>query len=284
MRRILIIGATGTVGREVVGQLLIENANVRALVRNPDSANLPAHVETVRGDLTLPASLDTALQHVDAVFLVWRAPVAAAEAAIERIGKHAGRVVFLSAPYRAPHPFFQQPNPSASLHAELERLIEASGLEWTFLQPGMFAANALRWWMPAIRESDTIRWPCAEVPTAPIHERDIAAVAVRALCEEGHARKAYVLTGPESLSQRRQIGIIGDAIGRPLRFEEMAPDEARRVLSAQMSPAVADMLLNAWSEAIGRPAYITSTVTDITGAAARTFREWVIDHAAAFRP
>ena len=95
MRRILIIGATGTVGREVVGQLLIENANVRALVRNPDSANLPAHVETVRGDLTLPASLDTALQHVDAVFLVWRAPVAAAEAAIERIGKHAGRVVFL---------------------------------------------------------------------------------------------------------------------------------------------------------------------------------------------
>jgi uncharacterized protein YbjT (DUF2867 family) len=283
MRTILVIGATGAVGREVAGQLLAANMHVRALARNPDSANLPARVETIRGDLTIPASLGPALDNVDTVFLVWSAPVAAAAAAIARIAKQVRRVVFLSAPYRTPHPLFLQPNPSASLHAELERLIEASGLEWTFLQPGMFSANALRWWAAAIREGNTVRWPYGEAPTAPIHERDIAAVAVRALCDEGHSGKTYVLTGPESLTQRQQVGIIGDAIGRPLRFEEMAPGEARRELSARMSPAVADMLLNAWRAAIGQPAFVTSTVLEIAGTPARTFREWVIDHAAAFQ-
>src|SRR5947208_3626986 len=83
---------------------------------------------------------------------------------------------------------------------------------------------------------DVVRWPYLAVPTAPIDERDIAAVAVRALCEDGHAGAEYVLTGPESLSQGEQIVTIGEAIGRTLRVEELSPEEARSELAAIFPP------------------------------------------------
>src|SRR5262249_45417669 len=150
-----------------------------------------------------------------------------------------------SSPHRTPHPLFQQPNPLKQLHAEIERLIEASGLGWTFLRPGMFAANALTWWAPQIRAGDVVRWPYADAPTAPIHEQDIAAVAVRALIEAGHDGAEYVMTGPQSLTQREQVETIGEVIGRSLRFEELSPEEARRELP--FPAPVSKMLMDAWA-------------------------------------
>lgn len=283
MNRTLVIGATGTVGRQILSQLPATGAQVRALARNPDAAGLPPQVEVVRGDLTLPETLDGCLDGVDAVFLVWVAPPAAAVPVLERIAKQARRIVFLSSPHKTAHPFFQPPNPVRGLHAQIERLIETSGLQWTFLRPGMFAANALRWWAPQIRAGDVVRWPYAAAPTAPIHERDIAAVAVRALCEEGHAGAEYVLTGPESLSQVEQVYTIGSVIGRSLRIEEISPDEARREWLARMPAFVVNMLLDAWAAAIGQPALVTSMVTEITEEPARKFLDWATDHAAEFR-
>jgi NAD(P)-dependent dehydrogenase (short-subunit alcohol dehydrogenase family) len=170
MNRILITGATGRAGRQVVSQLLAMGVRVRAVARNPDAAGLPPQVEVVRGDLTLPETLDECLDGIDAVFLVWCASAASAPPAMERIAKHARRIVFLSSPYQTAHPLFQgaQPNPISSLHAGIERLIRASGLAWTFLRPGMFAANALWWWAPQIRAGDVVRWPYALAPRAPI--------------------------------------------------------------------------------------------------------------------
>jgi uncharacterized protein YbjT (DUF2867 family) len=282
MRRILVIGATGNVGRQVVSQLAARSVQVRALTRNPDSANLPPQVEVVRGDLASPDTLDAPLHGADAVFLVWVAPPAAAAPALARIAKQVRRVVFLSAPHQTQHPFFQQPNPVATMHAEIERLIEAHGFEWTFLRPGMFAANARLWWAPRIRAGSVVRWPYGDAPSAPIDERDIAAVAVRMLCEEGHGGEDYVLTGPQSLTQAEQVGIIGDVIGRALRFEEIPPEDARRELLPLMPLPFINMLLNAWAAAIGQPAYMTNAVARITGAPARTFREWVGQHRAEF--
>src|SRR5881397_3954544 len=137
MNRILIIGASGNVGRQVLCQLPAAGARVRALVRNPHTAGLPPHVEVVRGDLTLAETLDECLDGIDAVFLVWTAPPAAVGPALERIAKHARRIVYLSAPLKTPHPLFQQPNPIRALAEQIERMIETSGLEWTFLRPGM---------------------------------------------------------------------------------------------------------------------------------------------------
>jgi uncharacterized protein YbjT (DUF2867 family) len=283
MHNILVIGATGTVGRQVVSQLTDRGAPVRALARNPDAAGLPPRVEVVRGDLTQPETLSACLDGIDTIFLVWTAPAAAVAPALERMAKHARRIVFLSAPLKTAHPLFQQPNPMRSLGEQIERLIEASGLQWTFLRPGMLAANALRWWAPQIRAGDVVRWPHLAAPTAPIDERDIAAVAVRALCEDGHSGAEYVLTGPASLSQFEQVSTIGSVIGRSLRIEEISADEARRELGATMPLPVVKMLLDAWAAAIGQPAYVTSTVAEITGAPARTFLDWATDHAAAFR-
>jgi uncharacterized protein YbjT (DUF2867 family) len=280
MKRILVTGATGTVGRQVVSQLLDAGNQILAMTRNPDAARLPSGITVARGDLTIPETLQECLEGVDAVFLVWTAPPAAAAAAVQRIAKHARRIVLLTAPHQTPHPFFQQPNPLAALHAEIERLVKNSRLEWTILRPGMFAANTLLWWAPQVRAGNVVRWPYGDAPSAPIDERDIAAVAVRALIEPGHDRAEYVLTGPESLTQREQVASIGEVIGREWRFEELSPEQAPRELPFPES--VMNMLLNAWKAAIGQPAYVTSAVAEVTGRTSRNFREWVSDNSAAF--
>jgi len=283
MNRILIIGATGNVGGKVVSQLTARGADIRVLARNPNTAGLPPQVEVVRGDLTAPETLDRCLDGIDTVFLVWVAPPATVVPVLQRIAKCARRIVFLSAPLKTAHPLFQQQNPGRALGEQIERLIETSGLEWTFLRPGMLAANAVRWWAAQIRAGDVVRWPYLSVPTAPIDERDIAAVAVRALCEDGHGGAEYVLTGPQSLSHSEQVATIGRAIGRSLRTEEISPAEARIELAGILPGFAMNMLLDAWSAAAGQPAFVTSTVAEMTGVPARTFFDWATDHAAEFQ-
>jgi uncharacterized protein YbjT (DUF2867 family) len=284
MNRVLVIGSTGNIGRQVSAHLHAAGVPVRALARNPDTADLPSGIQVVRGDLSLPDTLDASLDGVDAVFLVWTAPPDTVATVVERIAKRARRIVFLSSPYKPRHPLFQasQPNRVAAMHAEIESLIAVSGIRWTFLRPGMLAANAVPWWGAQIRAGDVVRWPFPAAPTAPIDEQDIAAVAVHALCEDGHACAEYVLTGPESLTQAEQVATIGRVIGRPLRMEEMSPDEARREWLPTWPPPIVNMLLASWAAAVGQPALVTSTVAEITGTPARSFQDWAADHAAEF--
>jgi uncharacterized protein YbjT (DUF2867 family) len=109
MNRILVIGSTGNVGRHVVDQLTAAGANFRAMARDPDAAHLPAHVDVVRGDLTVPGSLDSCLQEIDTVFMVWVAPPEAIAGALERIAKHARRIVYLTAPLKTHIRSFSNP-------------------------------------------------------------------------------------------------------------------------------------------------------------------------------
>jgi uncharacterized protein YbjT (DUF2867 family) len=283
MKRVLVTGATGQIGSLVVSQLRGTGCPIRAMSRNPRSANLSADVEVVRGDLSAPDTLDACLDGIDSVFLVWMAPLEAAAPAVARIAAHARQIVLLTSPHCAPHPFFQQPNGLRHIHAGVEQLIEASALRWTFLRPGPFAINCRNWWAPQLRKGNVVRWFYADAATAPVHERDIAAVAVRALCDQGHDGRDYVLTGPASLTQREQVQIIGDAVGRSLRFEELSRESAREQMLAMMfSPPVADMLLDAYAAAVGLPAMVTFTVLEVIGAPARSFHDWAIDHAGDF--
>lgn len=280
---VLVTGATGRVGRAVVDQLLEAGVPVRALTRRAErAAALPSKAEVFTGDLTVPESLEPALRGAGAVLLVWTAPPETAGAVVERLAVHVRRVVFLSSPHRTPHPFFQQPNPMAVLHAGIERLIAATGVESTILRPGMFASNSLAWWAPAIRGGEVVRWPYGAAETAPVDDRDVAAVAARTLCQDGHAGADYVLTGPESLTQAAQVDVIADVLGHRIAFEEMTPDEFRRRSEGTAPASVVDMLLAAWSAAVGQPAYLTTAVADILGTAPRTFRQWAADHATAF--
>jgi uncharacterized protein YbjT (DUF2867 family) len=282
MERILVIGATGNVGSAVVSALLREKTPVRAFVRNPDTAQFPQGVQAVKGDLTAPESLDAALADIDSVFVVWTAPHPAFAPSLERIAKTARRIVYLSAPFHTPHPFFQQPHPSRAPAMERDHLIQTSGLEWTILRPHMFASNALLWWGAQIRAGGVVRWPYLDAATAPIDDRDIADVGVCALREAGHAGKDYVITGPQSLTQAKQIETIGRALGRSLAVEEMSPGDARREWQSTWPPVVIDMLLGAWQAAVGRPAWVTKTVEEVTGKPARTFRDWAAGSAPSF--
>lgn len=283
---VLVTGATGRVGRLVVDELLRAGVPVRALTRRPEQAALPAGAEVVVGDLTAPSSLDAALKGAEAVFLVWTAAPAAAAAVVARLAAHPSgqrrRIVYLSSPHQTPHPFFQQPNSLRRLHAEVERLLAAATVDVVVLRPGMFASNALNWWAPQIRSGDVVRWPYGAAETAPVDERDIAAVAARALLDDGHAGRDYVLTGSESLSQAAQVRAIGDAIGRPLRFDELSPDEFRHETAETWPGSVVEMLLGAWQATLGHPAFVTSAIQEIVGSPPRTFYQWAADNAAAF--
>lgn len=271
-RRILVIGATGTVGRQVVAQLLEAGAEVRALARDPEVAGLPDGVEVVPGDLAHPATLHAPLDGAEAVFLLW--PFATAEgmpAVLDVVATHARRVVYLSS--AAVRDYEQQ----------VERLIERSGLEWTFLRPHAFAANALRW-AGQIRAGAVVREPYGAAAMPPLHERDLATVAVRALVGDGHNGAVYELTGPEILTQAEQASIIGEVIGRPVHWEETSPQTARqRMLTRGWPPAAVDGILQAQAEMATAPRVATATVAEVTGAPARTFRTWVADHAGEFR-
>src|SRR5262249_52325298 len=174
------------------------------------------------------------------------------------------------------------PNPLRDLHAEVERLLAEGTTKPVVLRPGMFASNALFWWASQIRNGDVVRWPFGAAETAPVDEHDIAAVAARALLDDEHAGGDYVLTGPESLSQAEQVRAIGEAVGRPLRFEELSPDEFRRETAGTWPTSAVNMLLDAWRATLGVPAYVTCTIQEILGSPARTFRQWLAENAAAF--
>jgi uncharacterized protein YbjT (DUF2867 family) len=168
------------------------------------------------------------------------------------------------------------------LHREIERLLADAALEVAILRPGMFASNVLHWWGPQIRQSDVVRWPYAAVETAPVDERDIAAVAARSLIDIRQRGGDHVLTGPESLSHAAQVQAIGDAIGRPLSFEELSPDDFRRATAGVWPGGVVQMLLDAWRATLGYPAYVTTAVREILGTPPRTFSRWAADHSADF--
>jgi|GEM_PF-148444 len=280
--RILVTGATGNVGRQVVSQLVGMGAGVRAFVRDPAAA-LPAGVEAVRGDLSMPETLEAALEGVDSVFLLW--PFFAAEGApsvVEAIAKHARRIVYLSSE-GVRDGTEEQADPINGFHADIEGLIERSSLEWTFLRSAGLAANALGW-ADEIRSGDVVREPHRASARSPVHERDVAAVAVRALTEDGHGGARYLLTGPEVLTKAEQVCAIGEAIGRSLRFEEVAAEEARDGwIAAGLPPAVADGIFGAHARFVEEPEPVTATVGELTGTPARTFRQWARDHAGDFR-
>src|SRR5207247_3655315 len=140
----------------------------------------------------------------------------------------------------------------------IERLLAAAWLASTLIPPAMFASNALFWWAPTIRSGGVVRWPYGAAETAPVDDRDLATVAARTLYQDGHAGGDYVLAGPESLSQAEQVSIIGDVLGRRIKFEELSPDEFRSETEGTWPRTVVDMLLAAWGATIGTPAFISS--------------------------
>lgn len=281
---ILVTGATGNVGRHVVSELLARGAAVRALTRTPAAAGLPEGAEVAYGDLSVPDTLEDPLHGVDTVFLLFPNLEVdrSAPTIVTTIAKHARRIVHLSS-MGVRDDLERQKDPINQSHATVEGLIENSGLEWTFLRAGGFASNTLGW-ASDIRTDGVVRAPFGEASRPLIHERDIAAVAARALTDSGHGGAKYLLTGPARLTQAEQVHAIGAAIGRPLRYEETPPEAARqRMLDSGWPSELVDGILDAHAEMVTEPERVTNTVEEITGKPARSFHEWATDRADEFR-
>lgn len=278
---ILVTGATGNVGRQVVQQLVAAGAPVRAVSRNPDRTDWPRGVEAVAGDLTagLPAEVfrDVTALHLFPVPDRATEVVAAAEAA----GVWHVTVLSSLAADADEH------GPLSRRHLDVEQAVAASGMTWTFVRPGMFMTNA-RQWAPLIRTEGVVRQPYPDSTTAPIHEADIAGVAVAALLEpDRHAGRAYELSGPEALSQLDRMEVISRVVGVELQFVELTRDEARADLlrSPWMSEDLADSLLGLIASSVGaRDGLVLPAVQDVLGRPARAFETWVEEHRAEFTP
>ncbi|WP_223167020.1 alcohol dehydrogenase catalytic domain-containing protein [Nonomuraea sp. SYSU D8015] len=253
MSGVLVTGATGRVGRHVVALLREAGAEVVPFSRS-------------MGELTDPGSLP--LDGVEAVFLVW--PFATAEGAwalVEAVAGRVRRVIYVSSAALRDH------------EREVERLIEESGTEWTFLRPHAFAANALRWARQV--RAGVVRGAYGAAAAPVVHERDIAAVAVRALLDDGHHGAVYSPTGPELISQADQVRIISEVTGIPARWEDVPLDRARAGLLAEgWPPEVVEEVFRAQA---ADPPPVTADVEEVTKAPARTFREWAAEHADDFR-
>ena len=282
---ILITGATGNVGRPLVTQLLARGAKVRAISRQPNTAGLPDGAEVVEADPSRPDSLQGYFDGATTIFLNARA-VQTTASEVLTLAKRAGvaRAVALAAT-NVDEDHSRQPSRwRGDLNAELEEAVIASGLEWVSLRPNEYASNFLGLWAAQLRNGNVIRAPYGASQHAPIDERDIAAVAVEALLTDRLLGQKVPLTGPRSQSARELADTLAEALGRPIRFEEVPPEAARQAMLAQGFPegfVTGYLLLQA--EAVDRPALVTHTVEEILGRPATDFATWAADHAESFR-
>ncbi|MEU3554300.1 NAD(P)H-binding protein [Streptomyces fragilis] len=281
---VLVTAATGNLGPHAAARLLDAGVSVRALVLpdDPHRDRLPEGVEVFHGDLADPDSLDAALDGVDGVFLMWpffTLNVDTAPAVVKKIEATARRVAFVSSV--GVHIGLEPVDNNC--HAYMEQLLEGTSLDWTFLRTTGFHCNALGF-APQIRAGDVVRYPYGAATRTSVDERDLAAVGAAVLTTDGHAGKKYLVSGPEEVSQAEQVRIIGEVIGRELRWEDIEHDAARRAMVDSGWPAsYADGALDYFAQLTTTPEVRSDAVRELTGRPARTFREWALDRADAFR-
>ncbi len=276
---ILVTGATGNVGGELVRQLVAAQQPVRALVRRVDTSGLPAGVEQVIGDLEHPDSLPGALRNVRAVFLLGGYPdMAGVVAQIRRAGvQHVALLSSRSVIGGRPG------NAIVDMWLTSEAAVQASGVPWTLLRPSGFMSNVLRW-LPQLRAGDVVRAPFADAPIAAIDPHDIAAVAALVLAPGAHhAARSYALTGPAPWLPRDQIAVLGRVLGRALRFEPQPDAEARVELARSFPPGFVDAFFRFFVDGEFDDATVVPAVSELLGRAPRSFEQWARDHAGAFR-
>ncbi|AWW36073.1 hydroxylase [Streptomyces sp. AS58] len=274
-QKVLVTGATGTVGRHVVAELLARGHEVRALTRDAAKAALPTGVEVVEGDLTEPETLVPALRGVTGLHLITfggagftpletgaRILESARAAGVRRITVlHGG----------GPTPL------ENAVRAETE-------VDWTVLMPVEFMANALEW-AEGIAAAGEVREPFVSRLSAMVHEADIGAVAAVALTEEGHSGQEYVITGPRSLTVGDKVAALAVARGQDIRLVELTEEQAVAQWRASgLTEDVISFLLEVYGNTpeVGRT--VVDTVEKVTGRPARTFGRWAAEHADAFAP
>ncbi|GAA0931450.1 NAD(P)H-binding protein [Pseudonocardia zijingensis] len=273
---ILVSGATGNVGRELARALVERDVPVRALARSPGGPIEGA--ARVVGDLDHPDTLQPALEGVSGLFLLpgyrdMPGVLAAARAA------GVSRVVQLSGGSAGSG---DTGNAISAYMIRTEEAVRSAGIPWTLLRPCGFMTNALEW-APQLQAGDVVRAPFGGVRVAVIDPADIAAVAAAALVEHGHAGRIHALSGPEALLPADRVRVLGEVLGRDLRFEAQSDEEAWADMTARMPEPYVRAFFDFYVDGSLDESTVLPTVQEITGRAPRTFPDWARAHADAFR-
>jgi (4-alkanoyl-5-oxo-2,5-dihydrofuran-3-yl)methyl phosphate reductase len=281
MSKILVTGATGNVGLQLVRDLVSRGQAVRAFARSADPSRFDSRVEITLGDFTDKESLRKALDGVSKMYLLGAAPNTEAYDSIAvDLAKAAGLELIVKqsvvgAQYKS--------TDISRWHRAGEERMEASGIPYVFLRAGAFDSNAFGW-AETVKSHDTVYGALGDTALPHIDPADIAAVAAVVLTTPGHAGKAYELTGPEALTTQQQVDILGSVLGRPLKYVNV-PDEAasQSMLGMGMTPVHVNAMIGLIQSLRGygriEP---TADVPTLLGRAARSFRQWATEHGAAF--
>jgi len=274
---ILVTGATGNVGGELVRALAGAGQPLRALVRAGREPGFPAGGQPVAGDLNQPESMRPALAGVRALFLY---PGYQDMAGTLAEARQAGvsRVVMLSGSSAASGDLN---NAVSRYMIESETAVRDSGLAWTMVRSFGFMSNTLQW-IPQLRAGDVVRAPFAGVQVAMIDPSDIAAVAAAALTEPSHGGRVYTVSGPHALRPADRARILGEVLGRDLRFQAQPDDEARAEMAAAMPAAYVDAFFDFYVKGTLDESQPQPDVAEVTGRPPRTFRRWAQAHAGEF--
>jgi uncharacterized protein YbjT (DUF2867 family) len=271
---ILVTGATGNIGSELVAALAQAGEYVRALTRDGKAVT---GAESVTGDLNKPESLRDALSGVRGMFLL---PGYEGMTETLAVAREAGveHVVLLSGNSAASGDLS---NAVSRYMIESETAVRESGLAWTIVRPFGFMSNTLQW-IPQLRAGDVVRAPFADVPIAMIDPYDIAAAAAVAFTSPGHEGEVYAVTGPEALRPQDRVRVLGAVLDRELEFQAQPDDEARAEMSAAMPSAYVDAFFSFYADGTLDESTPLPTIAGLTGRAPRTFERWVRTHVRAF--
>jgi len=283
---ILVTGATGSNGSELVRLLSASGTPIRAMVRSIHRTGALAalsSVEIVKANFDDAASLERALRGIERAFLLtnsteraeaqqMRFVVAAKQAGVRHIVKLSQFAADETSPVR----FLRY-------HAAVERAIRETGLDYTFLRPNLFMQGLLGF-APTIKHEGRFYAAAGDAKVSIVDVRDNAAVAAAVLTGEGHAGKTYTLTGPEALSHAGMAAALSEALDRTITFVDVPSEAMRAALSQTPMPAwQADGLIEDYAHyRRGEAALVASGVQDATGKPPRPFAAFARDFAAAF--
>jgi uncharacterized protein YbjT (DUF2867 family) len=273
---ILVIGATGTVGRLVVRQLTTSGEQIRALVKDRDTARqqLGDRVQYIVGDLDRPATLISALAAADRVFLLTRQSDrqpdqerAVVDAAVRAGVRHLVKLSVFRADERSPLQIARQ-------HALTERAVRESGLAYTIVRPVFFMQN-----LPGMIRDGAIRTAAEDGRVAMVDARDVAAVAVDALISYGDEGRTYTVTGSQAVTFDEVAAALSRQTDHPVRHVRVAPDLVHAALERNGVPAwfARDMARLQSMLAVGYEDLVTDDVRTVTGTAPHTLAEFCRD-------
>ncbi len=282
---ILIIGGTGNIGSEVVRRLNEKGADFKVLARDATkaAASIGADVEIVEGDLSIPETVSAAIEGVEKLFLITplhleqvsmksTAIQAAKNAGVKHIVMSTGMGAGLDAGVEI-----------GRWHGTSQEEVKATGISYTFLQPGFFMQNMLMF-ADSIRGNGEFYLPLGDSKVCLVDARDIAAVGVAALTEDGHENQEYPITGGEALSMIEAADILSDVVGKEIKYVDVPLEAAKEGMVAVGMPAkLADLMNELYALGpLGHLAGVTDTVITKTGKTPRSFRQFAQDYATAF--